>query len=549
MTTNALWRLFARLTLALAIGLLLSFTVGSAQAQQRGIRGEAAATATPTPALASASRHYYALVVGNNDYQSLPKLKTAEGDAQALAALLHDQFGFRTTLLLNATRAQIIAALNAYRKDLDDGANLLIYYAGHGYNDAEVDKAYWLPVDAKLDDNANWISADDITTNTKGIHARHILIISDSCYSGTIVRDAQPTLAAPTERTRFLDKMDEGKSRTLMASGGNEPVADSGGNGHSVFANALLRGFTQIDKDKFTADEMFHDYVVENVAGSAEQTPEYSPIRNSGHESGDFIFIRTSAPTQTLAQTQTTTAAQPGATPKPAPSAATNGNAPMQTAANNTGARGLSLGQPASAAAASLPPNLNAAQYEQIAIGALDANQWAKAEAAFRAALRLPGCKMVDHANLAVALANQQKYTEAEAEARTGVRLRPNLAITHHRLAYVLTKQQKFADAEIERRAALQLDPVAKAHALLAHNLFRQGKLAEAETEARNAIQQRPNDAFFHDLLGLILREQKRLPDAVAEFREAVRLAPNNTQFLIDLNQALSAQKRQPQKN
>ncbi len=28
------------------------------------------------------------------------------------------------------------------------------------------------------------------------------------------------------------------------------------------------------------------------MAGRAEQTPEYNPLRNSGHEAGDFVFTR-----------------------------------------------------------------------------------------------------------------------------------------------------------------------------------------------------------------------------------------------------------------
>jgi formylglycine-generating enzyme required for sulfatase activity len=87
--------------------------------------------------------------------------------------------------------------------------------------------------------------------------------------------------------------MAAGKSRTLMASGGDEPVTDGGGGGkHSVFANALLRGLREMDKGQFTAAELFRYHVEEAVAGRANQTPEYNPLRNSGHESGDFIFIR-----------------------------------------------------------------------------------------------------------------------------------------------------------------------------------------------------------------------------------------------------------------
>jgi hypothetical protein len=83
-----------------------------------------------------------------------------------------------------------------------------------------------------------------------------------------------------------------GKSRTLMASGGNEPVSDGGGDGHSVFGRVFLTGLAQMDKGTFTASELFRDFVQERVAGKANQTPEYNPLRNSGHESGDFVFVR-----------------------------------------------------------------------------------------------------------------------------------------------------------------------------------------------------------------------------------------------------------------
>lgn len=221
---------------------------------------------------------YYALIIGNNAYTSLPKLKTAEADARALDRLLREAYGFQTKLLLSATRSQIISALSSYRRELTADANLLVYYAGHGYNDKDADKAYWLPVDASLNDVSNWIIADEITTGIRVIPAKHVLVISDSCYSGTLTRGLGAELPRPTAREQFLQRMAAGHSRTLMASGGDEPVADSGGSGHSVFAAALLRGLQQMDKAQFTAAELFNSYIVEAVAGRAEQTPVMASI-------------------------------------------------------------------------------------------------------------------------------------------------------------------------------------------------------------------------------------------------------------------------------
>jgi hypothetical protein len=269
------------------------------------------ATPAPTPDVASAVRiltrdkpagppvempvpdgRYYALVIGNDRYQYVPGLKMAEADARAVASTLSKKFGFTTQLLLNAKRQEIITAINSYRRNLDIGDSLLVYYAGHGYYDREIDRAYWLPVDASKDDNANWISADDITGNIRGVSAKHVLIVSDSCYSGAISRELNLGGAEMSVRTRFLQKMMAGKSRNLMSSGGNEPVMDGGGSGHSVFARAFLIGLEELDKNAFTATELFRDFIQERVAGGARQTPEYSPLRNSGHESGDFVFFR-----------------------------------------------------------------------------------------------------------------------------------------------------------------------------------------------------------------------------------------------------------------
>jgi TRAP-type mannitol/chloroaromatic compound transport system substrate-binding protein len=235
---------------------------------------------------------YYALIIGNNNYKYLPKLKTAQKDAQEVASVLQKRYGFKTTLLLDGTRNQILKAVNKSRKDLKREDHLLIYYAGHGEFDTVAGKAYWLPVDAQSHDDTNWIIVDTITSNLKRIAARHILVVADSCYSGTLTRRALTQLESTSKRDRYLKKMLKKSSRTLLASGGNEPVSDTGGAGHSVFAAAFIEGLNEIPLKQFTAEELFFEHIKERVAGNAEQVPEYNTIRNSGHDGGDFVFTR-----------------------------------------------------------------------------------------------------------------------------------------------------------------------------------------------------------------------------------------------------------------
>lgn len=246
----------------------------------------------PASSQAVSQGRFYALVIGNSNYRYVSSPKTAAEDAQAVEALLRERYGFETTVLLDADRRQLISALKSFGRDLDEDASLLIYYAGHGHHDREADRAYWLPVDARPDDKAGWVSADYITATAGALPARHVLIVSDSPYSGTIYRAAGAAASTPTGRDKFIEKVYERKSRTLMASNGDEPVEDTDGGDHSVFASAFLRGLSEMERETFTGMELFRDYVLESVAGKGKQTPEYSALKNSGHDGGEFVFVR-----------------------------------------------------------------------------------------------------------------------------------------------------------------------------------------------------------------------------------------------------------------
>ena len=52
-------------------------------------------------------------------------------DAETVAKLLKELYGFKVTLLVNASRADIIDAFDEFRDLLAEEDNLLIYYAGH----------------------------------------------------------------------------------------------------------------------------------------------------------------------------------------------------------------------------------------------------------------------------------------------------------------------------------------------------------------------------------------------------------------------------------
>ena len=233
---------------------------------------------------------YHALVIGNNKYHSLPVLETARNDAQQLATLLNFDYGFEANLLTNATRGDILRALSKFRRTLTPDDNLLIYYAGHGIVDDVVQEGYWLPVNATLEDPSNWISNTDITNMLRAIRAKHIMVIADSCYSGTLTRAVAPAKRFVGDRMAWIERIVTKRARTAITSGGMEPVADGGGDGHSVFTRALLSALRS-NRTVIEGQRLF-DKLKRPVVLNANQTPEYADIRRAGHDGGDFIFVR-----------------------------------------------------------------------------------------------------------------------------------------------------------------------------------------------------------------------------------------------------------------
>lgn len=229
---------------------------------------------------------YHALVIGNEAYASLPDLQTAHRDSRAIAELLRDDYGFDVRLILDGRREELVSALSELRARLGERDNLLIYYAGHGLNDEEAGEAYWLPVDAERHQPTNWISNSTVTQQVRAMRARHVLVVADSCFSGTLTRG----IAMPPRSTRWLAKLAARRSRTALTSGANEPVVDGGGGGHSVFARALLDALAT-NEGILDATSLYAN-IRRQVMLDAWQSPQYGDIRLAGHEQGDFLFAR-----------------------------------------------------------------------------------------------------------------------------------------------------------------------------------------------------------------------------------------------------------------
>ena len=284
-------------------GLLLAWGAHAADlpAAEPATRGVKLPVSTPDAAWSEGK--VLALVVGINDYRDAPPgqgwndLRAARADAEAVAGVLRDKYGYQTTTLLDgeATRERFMAALDE-AAGLAPEDSLLIYYAGHGYYDEAMGEGFWIPSDARLKSEnrlarEDWIWNSTITKMLGASKARHVLVIADACYGGSLFRGAETGRAAPDDQ--WYRRAAGKPSRYLITSGDLEQVLDGEG-AHSVFAQQVLHGLNYPDRAVFAASDLGLS-VRERVSELTGQMVRMGPLRVASDAGGEFVFVVPSA--------------------------------------------------------------------------------------------------------------------------------------------------------------------------------------------------------------------------------------------------------------
>ena len=134
-------------------------------------------------------------------------LAACEFDANDMAALARSK-GIKATVLLTkkATRSAMLSAMRGAAKQLQSGDFFFLSYSGHGgqvpdVNGDEDDKKdeTWCLYDGQLIDDELYA---ELGKFKKGVR---VLVLSDSCHSGTVTREAMlPVATIPSQRPKNM---------------------------------------------------------------------------------------------------------------------------------------------------------------------------------------------------------------------------------------------------------------------------------------------------------------------------------------------------------
>ena len=159
----------------------------------------------------------------------------------------------------------------------------MIYYAGHGYYDTEFDDGSWIPVDAQVEFETDYLSNLRLIKYLKKITARHIFLVADACFSGSLFENAT--------NISFQPNNDTIPSRWGLSSGNMEFVADGVKDSHSPFAQNLINCLYENNRKELPVSELI-SYIKFKVKNVTSQTPVGRPLKMEANKGGEFIFYK-----------------------------------------------------------------------------------------------------------------------------------------------------------------------------------------------------------------------------------------------------------------
>jgi len=243
-------------------------------------------------------KNKYALIIGNEDYTSKQRglnsagdVDFAQNDAIVFKEYVNKTLGVkkeRIQLLLDATVTEMNRAINKIvgLGKLDKNAEIIFYYAGHGYPDEEKNP-YLMPVDVNVDNIKEYgIPLKSLYGELNKSKAKKITIFLDACFSGG-GRDESLLASRGIVISPKQDKI-SGNMVLFASSSGDERSLPYINKSHGIFTYFLLKHL-QKTKGKTSYKEC-ENYIKEKVQRTAliehslNQTPgiQYSKsIKNT----------------------------------------------------------------------------------------------------------------------------------------------------------------------------------------------------------------------------------------------------------------------------
>jgi tetratricopeptide (TPR) repeat protein len=231
----------------------------------------------------------WVVFIENSSYETFASLDGPIKDISTMRKALANYDIHNTIYKKDMTKAEMEKFFNIELRDLvkkNQVKSLMVYYAGHGKYINDV--GYWIPVDAKRDDEFTYFNINSLKAGLQGYSdvVVHTLVVSDACESGPGFYSASRAAnGAPTcDNTQVIGS----KSAQVFSSAGEAyELASDNSKFAATFANTLMN-----NKNACIPIETIVKSVTAVVASDNKgQKPKFGKIQGLDDSNGTFFFI------------------------------------------------------------------------------------------------------------------------------------------------------------------------------------------------------------------------------------------------------------------
>jgi len=253
------------------------------------------------PQIEKTSPNKIALIIGNEDYSQTINAQVnvpyAIRDAQVFKEYAQNVMGVEANnvFFFNNTTAGVmrreIDRVTKLVNKMGPEAELVFYYAGHGFPDEKTKVPYLIPVDVNSNNLSDAVSLKDLYTNFGNTGAAKVTVFLDACFSG----GGREEGILSARGIRIVPEMQQavGNMVVFAAAKGDQVALPYHDQKHGLFTYYMLKKLKE-SKGKLTYKEMY-DYLkqtvgVESIRLAKEQDPvvNYSPLVSSQWEKWTF---------------------------------------------------------------------------------------------------------------------------------------------------------------------------------------------------------------------------------------------------------------------
>jgi hypothetical protein len=258
---------------------------GNRQETEFNLNREAAGIAAGNP-----MGRTWVVFIENSSYETFASLDGPIKDISTMQRALANYQIHNIIHKKDMTKAEMERFFNIELRDQvkkNQVKSLMVYYAGHGKYINDV--GYWIPVDAKRDDEFTYFNINSLKAGLQGYSdvVIHTLVVSDACESGPGFYSASRTTNdAPTCDNAQVAGL---KSAQVFSSAGEAyELASDNSKFTATFANTLMN-----NKNACIPIETIVKSVTAAVASDnkGQQKPKFGRIQGLEDMLGTFFFI------------------------------------------------------------------------------------------------------------------------------------------------------------------------------------------------------------------------------------------------------------------